>query len=422
MSSEIKINKCENSAEIINLLEKIKELYLIDNNNDENSYSLKTNKGTECEDLIEVLIYHLYKNTNLKDFIKENKTFMLSNHAFEALLGEVYKNGSLEKLFSELKNKLFNLESKDRHFLIPLNLNLKNDESKKIFENLSTVFDFEICNPKEIEKISSTIKDDEEKKFSKLKKYNVILKKQCSTKTSYFAYKEILFNLESFLGFLTYVNISSQRKNYFGNIEDYSFIEFKYGDLIEYDPKPIFYGNFQLNDEKIDLFQHKNTIKSLKEMMGLYNEIKSKSLKNVIAKSFRNYYLASIETDLDYSFFKYWITLEIIIKSYKKKTDEEIIKIVKTLLSKEGYNIDIADFIHKSRNEFVHKGESISENDRNLIKIIVDKFIYNLLLNIGKLENKSQFDHYLSTFSMNDKDRKNLANVFEMFNNNEFVF
>lgn len=438
MASDIAITKkfrCETVfSELNDLLKRILEMR--EEAETEKGYSFEYDIYKDYEGLVEILLNILYEKSNLKSEVTQSKN-SLNIHdlgdTFKSI--ESYKDESdlYERFLLELKEAL-NREMQIFSFIVPLNIEFKGEEYKKDLDEILELFDLSLIDLSEIEKLfdSKTGHSNQKDEFSEieptkdqileiLKNYHVILLAEVNARSLYYADNEAYFRVKSFLGFLSFVNIYLKETEYYGQFEDYSLSNFDFDIFIVIGYQKV----ISPTTLKLEFFESKpkesfkeKKFDSLKVVFDDFKKIGSDSLKNVLKTAFYNYFGASTEKTLNYSFLKFWIIIEEMIKSGGSKTEDELNEIIKSLLHEDILKKRV-DKIQKTRNLLVHTGKSASTNDRNLTKLFADLIITDALRKMSKLKNKKQYDYYLSNLSKKPNNRKELVKVLKLLNTNE---
>lgn len=440
MGNEVEISKkfrCEDLySEINELLKNIIEIHA--ESKTEKGYSFDYDVYSDYESLIEILLNILYEKSNIKSIIKEKKNSLDINtlgKAFKNL--EHYKNDkNLHKRFFDELNLLLNNSIIKFSFIFPLNISFFGENYEKDLKNVLNLFNLEMVNLDEIRKIldaqlpeksyksdNNSFKEDRptnEDILKYLSSFHTVLYTQVNARSLYYADNEAKFKVKSFLGLLSYANNYLQETEYLGYTEDFSINKLNYEYFIAISNKGIFWPVLTLEtleSKPTELFKERE-FNFLKIIYKELEKIKSESLMKILKNSFYNYFEASTEKTLNYSFLKFWIITEDLIKSVSLKTDDEVKEIIKSLLSEEILRRRV-DFLHKTRNNLVHAGKEASISDKNLAKIIADLILSDAIIKMSKLNNKKQFDYYLSNVKTKKKNRKELSKVLELLNKNE---
>lgn len=142
--------------------------------------------------------------------------------------------------------------------------------------------------------------------------------------------------------------------------------------------------------EKIEELDIDNLLTSLDH----YNKIDSDSIKGVLRDALNSYYEASTEQDLVYSFFKYWVCIELCLLKTKNVTEKEILNRLKSIILSEDKYLKLrVEKLYDIRNKFVHELKmQVSQFDRNLSKSISESLIEFLLYNSNKFSNKNELN------------------------------
>lgn len=238
-----------------------------------------------------------------------------------------------------------------------------------------------------------------------------------------YAERAAQFLVESFLGFLSYSeNFLSHKLLFFHNISgNKSFNEIKYDEVVVLNKNRIIWPKRHLISgiKKNTSQQSPMKFTNYDNLVLMYQDlltIKSEKLWELVRKSFFLYYQASSEEIIQYSFLKFWIIAETLIKSGKAKSDEEVKSIMKSMVGVNDILKMRIDYLDKKRNRLVHRGENVTVGDRDLIKIIADLLLVEAIHEMGKLRNIEQFSYYLSNIKAKKKDRESYIQVLTMLN------
>lgn len=395
-----------------------------------------------------VLLNILYEKTNIRKVLNENKYYLDSRNLDNAFtdMDSSSEQPLYEKFFLNL-NKLFDLETQSFSFLFPFNLDFNYKDYGEYLDNILEVFQIMKMGIDEVNNLLNKVNFDEgEKRYLKsgkydirkkfgdirdeltkedvlsyLKEYPLILFVEIEAKNSTYAEGLARYIIESFIGFISYSeNLLSQRIIYLDNPSGKeNFNKIKNDEVVILDKyKVLWPKKHNLNSIIMKIEETPDKFTRYNNLVGLYEKIstiKNKDLLNILRHSFFLYYRASSEEKIEYSFLNFWIIAETLIKSGKAKSDEEVKSVMKYII---GNNIlrKRIDYLDKKRNRLVHRGESITIADRDLIKIIVDLLILESTLKMGKLENPKQFGYYLSNIKTKKKDRQNYIDVLKLLN------
>ncbi|MCZ3365441.1 MULTISPECIES: HEPN domain-containing protein [Methanobacterium] len=273
------------------------------------------------------------------------------------------------------------------------------------------------------------------------------LKLEIEARDYIFAYDEANFIIDFFLGSLAFIKNFFTRPYSYGNA-NYSIFEIepKYHIVLRNGKELINPDDFHL---RVDLdVKLKNTIEQLNESKDLdicrnlptYKSVyriiekcqQSKKDKNrlffILKKSLSQYYSACLEEDLDYSFLKFWIISEYVIKQIVgKKNDDSIIRIMKKILSTH-LKFSIEKFLEKrirylynQRNKLVHEGKTgiISQEDRNLSKSIADSILIFYFNHLIEFKNVNEYNFYLQNIKENEKNLERYSQLLEKLQDNK---
>jgi len=141
----------------------------------------------------------------------------------------------------------------------------------------------------------------------------------------------------------------------------------------------------EMNDENWDIFS---------QFLESFNNIVPQDIIRILENTLTSYYGASIDEDIAYSFFKYWICVELCLLKSEGITENEIIKRLKSMLISADPNLKFRiDNLYARRNNLVHNlNMNVSQSDRNLVKIISELLIDFLFDNSNKFQNKNELN------------------------------
>lgn len=368
-----------------------------------------------------VLINILEEKTNIRDVFNKNKFY------FHPILIEKSLNNldpESDFLYKEFLSNLSDLLKKgfsSYSFLFPLNLTfegedaydhvdqilehfkikrIKNGDLKLILDEISikkinSKSKYGIEALERLKKMDEFTKDDV---IKYLKNYNFILFLELHAKSFDYATIEAKFQIESFLGLLSFAeNVYNTRLLPIQSQGKYNQISYDEFVILERNRIPWPQKSML---PKLSQNKRKNIkLKRLNMLISIYREMqdtKNEYLLNLMRRLFLLYYKASSEDSIDFSFLKFWIISETIIKGDgKARNDLEVKSIMKSVIDDEILQKRI-DFLDKKRNHMVHKGEIISADERDLIKLISDALLVETILGMSKLNNKKEFSKFIS--------------------------
>lgn len=411
--------------------------------------SVKTEEGhlydfdtyLNFKDLKLALISVLYEKTNLNEVLDNNKYTLNTSLLDKTFNGLDLKSKNLYKDFFSNLEILFETNEQSYVYFFPLNLKfsgehvshsliniLKLFNLRRIdFEELSEIFDSLISGPLENKNESTSFRlvneihvmNEPPKKevLDYLKDHNLILALEVKAKNSGYSTSHALFKFESFLGFLSFAEYISMTK--FFAFESDVFNNIHYDELVILTnnritwPQKHMLTSLKVNSKKDVEFQNYNNL------LAMYDKIKgitNKSLWQLLEKLFFLYYKASNENKTEYAFLNYWIIAETIIKADNKaKSNEEMKSIMKFVIGDHIIQKRI-DFLDRKRNNVVHRGETVTVDERDLMKIIAEQLLLIAVLEMCKLKNTEQFGYYLSNFRKKNKERNSYIDVLSLLN------
>lgn len=390
-----------------------------------------------------VLTNILYEKTNIKEVLRDNKYYLdtdLMNKTFNGLDPD---SDELYKEFLANLDKLFDVKERSYLYFFPLNLTFKTKNTLDCLNEILELFKMkkiEIDNLKgilnktpkknfkedskqgihqKLNKLHQANKLSKEEVFDYLKDYDLILSVEVAAKHSHYANSVALYLIESFLGLLSFSEYMFERK--FLPIESTdSSNEIKYDEYVMLGkdgviwPKKYMMNRIRAGSQRKIKFKNFNTLIQINEKIST---ITSEGLWNLLQKLFFLYYKASSEDRTEYAFLNYWIIAETIIKGDKRaRTDDEVKSIMKSVIENDLIQKRI-DYLDKKRNNIVHRGEIVTVEERDLIKIVADKLLLIAVLEMGKIKNKKQFGYYIS--NIKNKNRDNYIEVLDLLNKEE---
>ena len=123
---------------------------------------------------------------------------------------------------------------------------------------------------------------------------------------------------------------------------------------------------------------------------------KNSGIGEVFETSLGLYFEAISEKRLEFSFLKFWIVTERILKQGVERSDRWICRFLKKLI-KERHMERVVDCLYKKRNDIVHEFQLyyISQHDRNLAKEIAETAILILINLPSKIDNIPDLKTYI---------------------------
>lgn len=430
-----------------------------------------------------LLLSHLMDKTKLKSFLNEMK---VSPSSIKSV--NIIKNLKKDSLFgiddflNYLQNDLDLIKEQeldDYKFLFSINY-INTEELDSLIEDNPFINDFQdilqLFNLYYLNKEDYLLEDDSEdvsdgkKHISEFldiifqdKLKLLFLESSIEARDYKYAFENVIQRIESFLGFLSFISrYAYTHKSYYSRQsksgEDLKIVKLVpeifmvtlNKDRLIHPFYQVFDGKEKILVEDIWDTSVKNAIKKLQlyspENLGnfhpiifnecidiLTNENINKSLNKTLFNAFSLYYQACSEDRLDYSFLKFWMVSELIIKLGGMKTDENVRNIMTkqikfTLkLPTSKFSYGIIGILQKKRNDLVHKGltENISQYDRSLSKLIADSILRNFIESFQIIDNAQEFDFFLERkySSYDDLERSSLIlNHLKTVDDNLLVF
>lgn len=397
----------------------------------------------EYDNLIQILLNILEEKTNITNFL-ESKTYSHSEsyikQSFKGL--KTYKDeDELYKKFIENLNNQFQNSSSEFTFIIPINIVFNFEYDGDDLKTVLEVFDitkFDSNNYQNLLKRNDNNETDDENSEEDLTEITMatmdetleliedfpeVLMVSIRARDLYYANDKATFKIESFFGYLSFITNYLSKHEYFGNITDYSLNKLSYGIILVIKDGEIIWPPEMFGEstrDKIREYEEKIDEKDFKLIIQgceLLKNITSQSLINILHKSYVLYYLACKEERLYHSFLNFWILNEQIIKYPSAKSDEDVLRIIKSffvgfIMSKR------IDYLYEKRNDLVHKGYfgTVTGSERNIAKLIADILLMDAMHVMENFRNKEQYDYYLINKGIRGKKRRDYIKVLELFN------
>ncbi len=147
--------------------------------------------------------------------------------------------------------------------------------------------------------------------------------------------------------------------------------------------------------EKEELELTKEELEKVSTILTLLSR-KNKKLFELLQNAFFLYYDALKEKDNAFSFLRFWIVVEMLIKAGGKLSNEEILKRASKIYNKELYGS--LKLLYKKRNRIVHSCVFVSQDERNLLKSMAEtilSFAISMLKKINSLEDlRNEFKNF----------------------------
>lgn len=441
--------KCEKTYKELNPL--IRDI--LDTRKDDGTFQSKA--FLQFDEFENLLFNHLFEKTNLKNELNNLKISFESIPYLNILKKIDYDDNYFEKFIELLNddiNRLRNLNLKEYSFLFPLNIKelkceetsgltgerlkfVKNKcETLDIFEKIMEPFDIQSIEKKNHynEKIMDYDKlSGNEKILDIVSCYQgKVLKISCDARDSTYAWNRANFRFESFLGLLSFICNRFRLRRSKGRNIDFRFFKVKTGTPFMFDDESDISYKFFLDEDDAEEFKRELSeltlidldsdleIRSYSKICNHFHDIikgiENSKLLEVLYGAFSLYCLATSEKKLEYSFFKFWIISEYLIKGSSKRKDEQLLRLIKRIVKfykKDELLNKRIDFLYKKRNKLVHEGEtdSIQQDDRNLSKLIADCLLDFYLYSIYhfKVNNLNDFNFLITNIG---KEANNLDN------------
>lgn len=391
---------------------------------DEWRYTLDGQLADKFDEYLNILLNILFQKTNLKKALDVKKC-SVSIFNFYNILREIKDHKNDENLnqyfFDKLNKQLNNITTTNFKFIFLLNINFNDFEVN--FKDLLKSFGISRFDPNNYDisdEVNVEMDDlDQPALFSDVLKvvneYNgEIVDVEIEAGDVYYAIDKVKFRIESFLGLLSYSTHLYSISHSYGSYpeiaksnedSDFRFSKFKADFYIVltnngvYWPEKFefeFRGKIQANIQKI---------KDMKFLRGTYDLIKDHNRFNDACSLFYLYYSATSENRLDYSFLKFWITIERIVKISGGKSNDRMLKLINKLHTDDSLKNRSKMLIDK-RNDLVHEGkwDNITQNDRNLSKILADITLRAYISSMSITETNQHFDFLISNIGKQDKE------------------
>ena len=421
--------KYDSEEERKNLNNLIKETVELNN-----KIRMGYNEYLEKIQYIDLFLINLSNKTNLE---KELNRFFASINDLDfnkifSNLKTVSKDNLTDSLLEELNldlNRIKNEDEKIYNFIFPINIISKKciDDFVRFhnvnFEDIFNLFGIELVDPNNYRFFKTEFIFGDHKDSKKCindlmnplmdpNKYRgLLLEVNINSRSLAFAREKAVRKMEIFLGFLSFSQfyLSNTRSFYSSFQKDKkleissisSYIYFVFENRVEL-IHPFYYvidlkGRKELlshwemkKDEIIQsiLELPSATIDScsyvIYELFNIFNDNNlEKKLKENLENSLILYYYACEEKMLDYSFLKFWMISELIIKKAGSITDKTVatrmVSVIKSnvRLPTERFLDEEIHFLQRKRNALVHDGNisNISQYDRKLSKLIADSVL-----------------------------------------------
>ena len=144
----------------------------------------------------------------------------------------------------------------------------------------------------------------------------------------------------------------------------------------------------------------------------------NKSIIRKIFEYFNSYYFASVETELNMSFIKFWTLSEKIIKDIANDMPEDkLVRYMQKILRFYHYPNYIQKrlpHIKDKRNKFIHESISnFNQNDRNIIKLVADNILWFVMEYDEVVRNMGEYKIILDYFNQDNKRTMDILNFIE---------
>lgn len=431
------------------LLEDIKAGLKIENE----KVIFSENYPFEYTELVNLLYNYLYERTNFKGELNSLKISYKSINLLNIFRNMINDriNFNIEEFLKYLSRELedsrenpikrfkflfvTNLE-RNRFLGIPQTIDNSSELSREEFLK-------DIINSFDIKKFDvSNYSDESDTRIKELKELLEpigveVFEREVSARDEYYAFKEANYYFESFLGLISFIfnrfkigtrwsSIGEEDARFFKVSAEIIFvlinstIEDSYWSNITQNKKQIKKILQDMNIEKLNLLEELDFVNQLLDMI---QNIENKGLIEKLYTIFTNYYHATSEKTISYSFLKYWMVSEFLIQSTGGTDSDEVLKIMKNILDftikDKPFLAKRIRYLNKKRNRFVHLGEKndINHDDKNLSKLISDSLIMFFIHSISylRLKNMNEFKFTLKNVKLEIKDIKRTQNILNLF-------
>lgn len=421
----------EPKKELNNLIKKILSILrtseIYDN---DDSFIFDYNRHLSFENYFDVLLSIIYEKSNFKAVLK-NKKCSIAIFDFKKIFTKIEQNKDDSELyqhfFNEIDEQIQDTNLKDYKFIFLLNV-VFNDFDLN-FKDLITLFGIKKLDPNdygevEVEEVPKgwidlNVPFKETLKFLESHPGEKIEIKVKAADID-FALNESKFKIESFLGLISFVtNLGgtswrfddtpeiAKSNEYRENEDYYRICNFKSIFYIAIH-NSIVINNILKNELKsLERLKNLEIIGNLKLLKSTFPIIHDHKMIDELKEYLCLYYSAISENSLDYSFLKFWVISEHIIKRGGKQNDEQMLKIINKLHNNDELK-KRSEFLIKKRNKLVHEGKVgiISQSDRNLSKILADTSLRFVISSMRKINNREEFDFLIKNVNQDNKQLK----------------
>jgi len=367
------------------------------------------------EDLLPIINDVLCKNTNLDNKLKtlrySNKMPNLINLFLKMKLENTNTYDTLEKYVLEELDKISKDHPMNKYDLYYL-VNIDNLPTIKFkFKDFNIEF---ISDKSKMSKIIGRCPDDLfkykiEKPAVNYSIINIVVHSRTATFAEYMCTEVISF----ILGLLFLIKYYHKTKRtYVGEIKPLSMIKLIYVFVFK---NNIYEINYQYqNRSTIKLINNSEditleNINLIKKMLRKINKLETNQ-KNYFESSISNYFVGLSEQDLDYSYFKLWVGLELLVNFNKKGKDIDYKTLGKRLkaIYKDKYIHSTIDRLVDLRHNYVHTSayRKITENDRNWLKLVYEGLFYYIYYSLPKYS-LDDIAFVLDNFNYSSKELEN---------------
>lgn len=302
-----------------------------------------------------------------------------------------------------------------------------------IYNDILKVFDIKNVEYQQFINSCQNMKEKEQKKIKQILNYfysakGEIIEINIKGRDQDYVFENSIKSLEVLFGFLSYVKLSFFRTYRYGENISVDNLDYIYYFILDDNemliPHNLHYAKYEINRKKprnmLDL-KIANQIDKFNEYLDFASEDKSKSkMWGYLEEFFRLYHKACYENNIDYSFLRFWMVSERIIKKINgRNKDEKLINTMSKILNTfykwpvEKFIERRIEFLYNKRNTLVHEGNSkiITEEDRNLAKLISDCVLWFYINNYPKLNNIKEYNFYLQNFKQSPDDIKRYSDI-----------
>jgi len=368
-----------------------------------------TIKDIQQQEILEAILDHyITQMTNLTKVLNSLKSWR--NFEYMDILSEMCRNGmqpNIDNFLSLLSSRINEIEEKpieEFNFYIPVrvDLELEDTEESRLKKAAENAFGIEI-----VDSLPSNILEAYKgRKYIELFSERLILKVSKRGRDYIFPFENSVKTLiKAFIGaiglssllfsFIQQVDFSkvdtshwdySLRRN---PIEEALIITNKKSEVIFPPERFIQQCDAWIDHDSISLIGkdiwtiHNRPHGNFETLMDILEKISqlSEKIRKLLFYYLDIYFEAIVERQLEFSFLKFWIITEVILKQGGHRTDENIITLLTKLTRDDKHLAKMIPILYAKRNELVHEFRKgyITQLDRNYAKIIAETLILLVL-------------------------------------------